>query len=267
MPAGLTHRFVPLGDGAGVHVFVPTTPGTRPALLWIHGGGMVMGAASQDHSRCMDLAREQDLVVFSAEYRLAPRHPYPAALDDCRTAWGWVVEHADELGVDVSRLAVGGQSAGGGLAAGLVLRLHDEGGVQPAAQWLFCPMLDDRTAANRDLDAVRHKVWNNLSNRAGWSAYLGGEPGGPDVRAYASPARRDDLSGLPPAWIGTGDIELFHDENRDYADRLTSAGVPCELVVVAGAPHAFESILGRTQVARDYRTRAECWLMERLSDG
>lgn len=160
---------------------------------------------------------------------------------------------------------IGGQSAGGGLAAALVQQIHDEPGVQPVAQWLFCPMLDDRTDADRSLDAVRHYLWDNRSNLVGWRSYLGVEPGAPEVPAYAVPARREDLTGLPPAWIGTGDIELFHDENRRYAEALTAAQVPTVLDVVPGAPHAFESIRGTATVAVDYRHRAEHWLSERLA--
>ncbi|GGN83892.1 esterase [Actinoplanes lobatus] len=265
MPAGMAHRFVRLGPGAGVHVYTPAGTRTRPALLWIHGGGMVVGSASQDHARCIKLAADLDIVVFSAEYRLAPRHPFPAPLDDCHTAWMWATGHAGELGTDPERIAVGGQSAGGGLAAGLAQRLRDEGRTQPVAQWLFCPMLDDRTAADRDLDRVRHYLWNNVSNRAGWSAYLATAPGSPDVPAYAAPARRADLAGLAPAWIGTGDIELFYDEDRRYAQALTAAGVSCVLDVIPGGPHAFESFLSRTPLARDYLARAERWLSDHLT--
>ncbi|TQL02289.1 alpha/beta hydrolase [Cellulomonas sp. SLBN-39] len=263
---GVGHRYVDLADGrgAGVHVFTPAGARPRAAVLWVHGGGMVVGSAAQDHARCVALARDLDLVVVSAEYRLAPGHPYPAPLDDVHAAWTWVLEHADEIGVDPARVAVGGQSAGGGLAAGLVLRVHDEGGPQPAAQWLFCPMLDDRTAADRSHDAVRHYVWNNASNRAGWSAYLGDAPGGDDVPAYAAPARRTDLSGLPPAWVGVGDVDLFHAEDADYARRLSDAGVPCVLDVVPGGPHALESLAADAPVSREYRTRAEDWLAARL---
>ena len=264
VPAGMSHLFVDLGGGAAVHVYAPLEERVRPALLWIHGGGMVVGGAFQDHARCMALARDLDIVVLSAEYRLAPGHPFPAPLDDCHAAWRWLLAHGDELDVDTQRIAVGGQSAGGGLAAALVLRIHDEGGPQPAAQWLFCPMLDDRTAADRELDGMRHYLWNNVSNRVGWTAYLNQPPGGHDVPAYAAPARRTDLRGLPPTWIGTGSIELFHDENRRYADQLAAAGVPCVLDTVPGGPHAFESIVAWAEVSRAYTARATSWLAEAL---
>jgi acetyl esterase/lipase len=201
----------------------------------------------------------------SAEYRLAPEHPYPAPLDDCAATWAWLLANAAGRGISPERVAIGGQSAGGGLAAGLVLRVHDEGGPQPAAQWLFCPMLDDRTAANRDLDPVRHFLWNNKANRAGWSAYLGAPPGSPAIPAWAAPARRADYGGLPPAWIGAGTVELFYGEDRDYAASLTAADVDATFDSVPGAPHAFESIAAKSPVAQAYLDRATSWLRGHLA--
>jgi len=261
---GLGYRLIQLGSGAAIHLFTPAGERVRPALLWIHGGGMVSGSAAQDYARCMSLARDLDIVVASTRYRLAPGNPYPAPLDDCYAAWQEITTHADALGVDVSRVVVGGQSAGGGLAAALAQRIHDAGGTQPAGQWLFCPMLDDRTAADRSLDEGRHFLWNNSSNLIGWTAYLGTAPGAAETPPYAAPARRSDLRGLPPAWIGTGDADLFYAENRQYADRLRAAGVPCVLDAVPGGPHAFESIAFWTPVARAYYERALVWLRAAL---
>jgi acetyl esterase/lipase len=263
-PTGVTLEKVPVGHSEGVRVYTPEGGGSGAALLWIHGGGMIMGAASQDDARCFDVAHQLDIVVVSAEYRLAPEHPFPAPLDDCLDAWTWLQDHATELGLDPQRVAVGGQSAGGGLAASLVQRLHDTAPVRPVAQWLFCPMLDDRTAADRRLDDVKHRLWTNRANRAGWGAYLGVSPGAPAVPDYSVPARRADLRGLAPAWIGTGDIELFYAENRAYADALCAAGVEVELDVVPGAPHAFETLAGGTTVARAYLDRSSTWLRDHL---
>jgi acetyl esterase/lipase len=262
-PEGMTLEKIPFGNAGGARVFTPAGGGSGAALLWIHGGGLVIGSAAQDDRRCIAIANELDVVVVSAEYRLAPEHPFPLPLDDCLDAWDWVQQNAAARGIDPRRVAVGGQSAGGGLAAALVQRLHDRGGAQPVAQWLFCPMLDDRTAANRELDAVRHIVWNNRSNRTGWSAYLG-TAGAPVVPDYAVPSRRTDLTGLPPAWIGTGDIELFYDENKAYAERLTADGVPTTFDVVPGGPHAFESLGADAEVSVAYLGRAHRWLRERL---
>lgn len=265
LPEGMHYRYQTVAGGDAVHVFTPTGERERAALLWIHGGGMVLGSAAQDHARLIDLARELDIVVVSVEYRLAPQHPYPAALDDCSAAGRWILTRTGDLGVDGGRIAIGGQSAGGGLAASLVQRIHDEGGPQPVAQWLFCPMLDDRTAANRSLDGVHHFLWNNTANRVGWTAYLAGPPGGASTPGWAVPARRADLGGLPPTWLGSGDIELFHAEHVAYAGRLTAAGVPCVLDTVRDGPHAFESIVTSAPVSRAYVERATSWLADRLA--
>jgi acetyl esterase/lipase len=239
----------------GWRVYRPREPRSDLTLLWIHGGGLVIGNAVQGDAFCAETARELGITVVSAEYRLAPEHPYPAAFEDCHAAWTWARDHADDPG----RVVVGGQSAGGGLAAALVQRLRD-GGERPLAQWLFCPMLDDRTAARRDLDARRHRGWDNRLNRFGWRAYLGREPGAEVVPHYAVPARRENLTGLPPTWIGVGDIDLFHDEDAEYARRLRAAGVDTTVHVVPGAPHGFESWAPDTGFAHVYLSTARKWL-------
>ncbi len=258
-----THR----EGGARVRVHVPEgRTGAGGALLWIHGGGFVIGAAKIDDRLCGETAAALGIVVVSAEYRLAPAHPFPAGLDDVHAAWAWLLRHGDELGVDSTRLAIGGQSAGGGLAATLVQRVHDEGGVQPVAQWLLSPMLDDRTAARTQLDAVEHRVWSNAANRVGWSAYLGHAPGAATEPPYAVGARRAALAGLPPAWLDCGTIELFHDEVVEYAGRLRAAGVDSTLVEVPGAPHGFETWAADSAPARAVTEMAHDWLRSRLED-
>ncbi|KPI10590.1 hypothetical protein OK074_3121 [Actinobacteria bacterium OK074] len=251
--------------GEGIRVYTPAGGGSGAALLWVHGGGYVIGDVVQDDVFCSVTARELGIVVVSANYRLAPEDPFPAALDDAFTAWEWLRKSAATLGVDPTRVAVGGSSAGAGLAACLVQRLHDGGGVRPVAQWLFSPMLDDRTAARGDLDPVRHRVWNNAANRTGWGAYLGAAPGGPHTPDYAVAARRADLSGLPPAWISVGDIDLFADECRAYAERLRAADVECAFDLVLGAPHGFEAWAPDTRIARDLLERGRTWLGARLT--
>ena len=238
-------------DSAGVRIYRPQNAQSGAGLLWIHGGGLVIGQPEQDDRVCGALARDLGLVVVSVRYRLAPNHPFPGAIDDCFEAWQWFQQAAGELGVDPSRIVISGQSAGGGLAAALVQRIHDSGGVQPAAQALFCPMIDDRTGARTDLDAIKYLMWPNRSNRAGWSGYLGQPAGSPDVPPYAVAARRESLAGLPPAWISVGDIELFYDEDCAYAERLKAAGVPCQLHLVPGAPHGFEAIAPTSAPARE----------------
>jgi acetyl esterase/lipase len=220
-----------------------------------------------DDGRCVGWARELGLVVVSVDYRLAPEHPFPAALDDAHAAWTWLQGAAPALGVDPARVAVGGASAGAGLAACLAQRLRDEGsaagGVPPAAQLLVYPMLDDRTAARHELDGG-HLVWSNRSNRTGWSAYLGAPPGAPHAPAYAVAARRDDLGGLPPAWIGVGALDLFLDEDRAYAARLRAAGVATELLEVPGAPHGFDALAPDVPLSRTFAAAQAAFLRDRL---
>jgi acetyl esterase/lipase len=209
------------------------------ALLWIHGGGFVMGTAESGNQLCSRFAAELGIVVISIDYRLAPEDPFPAGLDDCYTALSWMGEHADCLGVDSAKIAVGGDSAGGGLAACLTQLAHDRNGPPICFQLLQYPMLDDRTALRTDHDAI---VWTRTSNRYCWTSYLAHPISATETRPYASAARRDDLTGLPPAWIGIGGIDLFHDESIEYAKRLRAAGVPCELHVVPGMYHAAEHV-------------------------
>ncbi len=204
-PETIVHHYESFGEGVGVHVFMPRGTRTRPAIYWIHGGGFILGSAAQDYSRCIDAVLEFDAVVFAVEYRDAPEYPFPAPLDDVHTGWVWAVSQATRLRIEPNRIAIAGQSAGGGLAATLVQRVHDEGGVQPVAQWLFCPMLDDRTALNGNLDDRRNFLWDNRSNRVGWRSYLGVDPGAEKLPDYAAASRRNDLGGLPPTWIGVGD--------------------------------------------------------------
>ncbi|WP_025157796.1 alpha/beta hydrolase [Leifsonia aquatica] len=246
--------------GSRLRVYRPSVQRGDAGLLWIHGGGLVFGNPRQDEALCAETAADLGITVVSARYRFAPEHPFPAPLDDVQAAWAAVQAHADALGLRADRVVVGGESAGGGLAAALVQRLADEGGVQPIGQWLFAPMIDDRTAADRSLDTVDHWIWNNRANHYSWRSYLAAEPGGPDVPPFAAAARRADLAGLPPAFIAVGDIELFHAEDVDYAQRLASVGVPVQLEVVGGAPHGFENWARETAPAVALLERARAWL-------
>lgn len=263
-PEGIQIEVLRLPSGPKLRIYSPSGQKTRAALLYIHGGGMMIGTPAMDDALLATTAAELDIVIVSPKYRLAPENPYPAPMDDCHAAWFWMLENAAARDIDVSRLAIGGESAGGGLAAGLVLRIRDEGGRQPAAQWLLCPMLDNRTAMDRSLDEVNHFVWNNKMNLAGWRSYLGPAFGTDEVSDYAAPARRKDLSGLPQTWIGVGDVELFFDEDKKYAEGLKAAGVSCELDVVAGGPHAFEGLAPDAKVSKDYLARAKSWLNRAL---
>ncbi len=230
------------GDGVGVVVLTPNDRrAPRPAVLWLHGGAMVAGAAQFEAQPAGRLVEAIGVVVVSPDYRLAPENPFPAALDDCMATLGWMREHAEELGIDVERIAVCGASSGGGLAAAVAQRSLDEGSPL-RAQALVYPMLDDRTALRGDRAVKGWLTWSASSNRRAWTAYLGREPRMSDAPEYAAPARRAEVAGLPPAWIGVGEIDVFHDENVAYAAKLKAAGVPCELVTVPGMYHGADGI-------------------------
>jgi acetyl esterase/lipase len=263
-------------EGPGLRLYHPEVRQSRGALLWIHGGGYVTGHPAQNDALCAATAQELGILVVAPAYRLAPEHRYPAALDDCHAAWRWMLDAAARLGVDPARIAIGGESAGGGLAAGLVQRLHDEHrddplGPKPVAQWLFCPMIDDRTAAdrnrNRNRNAHEHFVWSNDANAFGWQAYLGEAPGSPSPPRYAAPARRADLHGLPQAWIGTSGLDVLHDEDRTYAERLEAAGIAVRLVDFPAAPHGFHAFAPDSPMSRGFVADARLWLERAIAAG
>jgi acetyl esterase/lipase len=234
-------------------------------LLWIHGGGMVAGDPVMDDRLLGETVRDLGITVASVEYRRAPEHPYPAPLDDCLGGWLWLQRNAEGLGIDKSRVALGGESAGGGLAAVLSQLLLDENLPQPTALWLMCPMLDDRTAAKAVIGDRDHRIWNNRNNRFGWRSYLGGQPGSAAVPDRAVPARRADLSGLPPTWIGVAGLDLFADEDLEYFRRLRESGVPADVDMVEGAPHGFQTWGADTNLAKDYLRRARDWLSDAVA--
>lgn len=237
--------------------------GPHPAILWIHGGGYVLGSAAQDDGLCRHLASAVGAVVAAVDYRLAPEHPFPVPLQDCHDALVWLASRAD---VDRRRIAIAGASAGGGLTAALALLARERGEVRPVFQLLTYPMLDDRTTAGPSANERDLRLWNTSSNRFGWGAYLGSAPGGRGVSGLAAPARADDLSGLPPAWIGVGGLDLFAAEDMAYADRLRAAGVPCETLVVPGAFHGFDLIRPDAAVSRSFRSAQVAAIAAALAD-
>lgn len=253
LPEGITLRELAVEPGSAVRVRVigPTGGGPRPVILWIHGGGYVMGRAKQDDRLCGRLAARLGVTVVSVDYRLAPEHPFPTPLEDCFAAYEFVHREAASLGVDPARLVIAGQSAGGGLAAALTLLVHDRQRPAPRLQLLLYPMLDDRTAT-REHDGTHHRLWDAESNRYGWASYLARTAGSDGISDHAAPARRRDLGGLPPAWIGVGTCDLFHDENLAYAAQLRAAGVPTTLEVVDGAFHAFDAVLPKAKVSQRF---------------
>jgi acetyl esterase/lipase len=224
-----------------------------PGLLWIHGGGFFIGSPEQDDAFSVALAQEMGIVVVSVDYRLAPKHPFPAPLEDCYAALGWVHGHPLALGIDPDRIAIGGSSAGGGLAATLAQLAHDRGEVRPVFQLLSAPMLDNRTTLRAGLPHEKLLTWNQKSNCYGWSSYLNQPCGAEDVPPYAAAARCEDLAGLPPAWVGVGTLDLFHDEDVAYAQRLRSCGVDCALEIVPGAFHGFDAFRHDLPIVQAFR--------------
>jgi acetyl esterase/lipase len=224
-----------------LRIYKPRLAGVpTPALIWLHGGGYVLGNPEQDDECCAQYGRELGITVVSVDYHYAPKYPFPIGLEDSYAALAWVAAQAQSLSVDIQRIAIGGASAGGGLAAALAQLAHDRQAIQPVFQLMVYPMLDDRTVIRPDLAGKAYLAWDQPSNRFGWESYLGRPCGGADLPEYAVPARRADLSGLPPAWLGVGTQDLFHDEDAAYAQRLKACAVPCEIEIVPGAFHGFD---------------------------
>ncbi len=249
-------RRIPGPDGAPdvtMRIYQPAhRPNPLPTLVWIHGGGYVLGSIEGDDHFVRQFVRAVACVVVAPEYRLALEHPFPAPLEDCYAALKWLATHADELGVDQRRIAIGGASAGGGLAAGLALLSRDHAAVNVAFQLLIYPMIDDRNVAQSSQAVPDTLLWTRENNLIGWRSYLGREPGGDDVSPYAAALRATDLAGLPPAYIPVGDLDLFLHENIAYAQRLLDAGVPTELHVYPGAYHGFDIFAPTADVAQRF---------------
>ena len=239
-----------------------TTP--TPVLIWLHGGGYVMGKPEMDDFSCAQYVRELGIPIVSVDYRYAPKHPFPAGLEDSYSALKWVESHSQQLGLDAKRIAIGGASAGGGLAAALVQLAHDRQEIKPVFQLLVYPMLDDRTVLRADIDDSNNFTWTQESNRFGWESYLGKKCGTEDVPAYSVPARRKDLSGLPPAWIGVGTLDVFHDEDVAYAQRLKECDVECEIYIAPDAFHGFDVFDPQLSIVQEFRKSQVAALKEYL---
>ncbi|MFD0900828.1 alpha/beta hydrolase [Actinomadura sediminis] len=253
-PAGdfrveVTDRTIPGAPPVPVRIYRPVrAAGPTPVLVYFHGGGFVTGGLENEHGRCLAFAGEEGIAVVSVGYRLAPEHPFPAGLDDCHAATTWAQAHASGFGGDPARVAVGGGSAGGALAAADALRARDEGGPPLAFQMLLYPVLDDRM----DTPSMRAFTDPPLFNRTDaahmWRHYLGGRPATP----YAAPARAGDLAGLPPAYVLAAEFDPLRDEALEYARRLIEARVPTELRHVPGVCHGFDGVLSADAARRAF---------------
>ena len=265
LPAMRAREFPPMPfDAAGSTLEVTTVPGPAgapaitlhiylpedaarplPCIYHIHGGGYVGGKASTLEAMHRPLVRELGCALVSVDYRLAPETAHPGPVEDCYAGLAWVFASAAALGIDTGRIGVMGESAGGGLAAALALLARDRGEYGLAFQHLIYPMIDDRTCTNADPHPYTGQfVWTADSNRFGWASLLGHAPGGEGVSPYAAAARADDLTGLPPSFITTGSLDLFLEEDVEYARRLLRAGVPTELHVFPGGYHGYDIMPG-----------------------
>ncbi len=237
----------PSADGdVTVYRFRKSDAANQAALIWIHGGGYIMGNADEDRARI--IAHECECTVFSVDYRLAPEHPFPAGPDDCFATLRWVMNNADDLGIDPARVAIGGASAGGGMAAGVALMNRDRDNFPLRLQLLLYPMIDNlhETISGK---YTNHPVWKQRTSFNAWDMYLNGKPA-LDASPYAAATRAADLGGLPPAYICVGAEDLFRDEDIAYAQRLITAGIACELAVYPGLYHGADSFVPKARVSR-----------------
>lgn len=246
LPApAIEKRQIPGGRGqppVTVHIINAKPGARRPVIVHMHGGGYIIGDATQNYADLQGICQALDCAAVSVDYRLAPETSYAGSVEDNYTALKWTHASAAELGIDPARIAVMGESAGGGHAAILAIVARDRGEVPIAFQCLIYPMIDDRTGSTRQPAAhIGRLLWTRERNAFAWRSFLGMAPGGPRVPALAAPARVANLAGLPPAFIGVGSIDLFYDEDLAYAQRLNAAGVTAELIVVPGAFHGFDS--------------------------
>lgn len=237
------HAVASAGDGGALRVRSYRPQGLQtggPAVLYLHGGGFALGSRDADDLIAGPMAQHLGCTVVAVDYRLAPEHPHPAPVDDCLLALEWLGTHGAEIGVDPARVALYGASAGGGLAAATALLARDCGVAPPVIQVLANPMLDDRNVTPSSYEVVDLGAWDRDANVRAWRQLLGPRAGGDDVSPYAAPARADDLTGLPPAYVDVGQLDVFRDECLDYAARLMRAGVAVELHVLPGVVHGSE---------------------------
>jgi acetyl esterase/lipase len=246
-----TDFFAPAENGAKILLrwYAKTGAAPGPAAVYLHGGGMILGSVALYDGPVARYVSATGVPMLAVDYRLAPEHPHPTPVEDAYTGLRWLHDHAAELGVDPARIAVMGDSAGGGLAAAVALLARDRGGPALARQILVFPMLDDRTTTP-DPELAPFVTWSYEDNLTGWTALLGDRAGHPGVPPYAAPARATDLAGLPPAYVEVGQLDVFRDEDLTYAQRLGAAGVDVEFHLHPGVPHEFDTYAWDTDVAR-----------------
>lgn len=246
-------RGMPNNPDVTIYVINAKAGSRRAGILHTHGGGFVLGSAADSIFDLQNLATELDCAIVSVDYRLAPETTYAGSIEDNYAGLRWLHAHAEEVGVDATRIAVMGESAGGGHAALLAITARDRGEVPVAFQCLIYPMLDDRTGSTKKVPApIGEILWTAEDNRFGWRSFLGQEPGGPSVPAKAVPARLENLKGLPPTFIGVGAIDLFVQEDIAYAERLVDAAVPTQLLVMPGAFHGFDAVGSGTRIGKSF---------------
>lgn len=247
----ITDHEVTTGDGTAIRARWYLSPASvsRAAVLYLHGGGMIVGSVPIFDGPVSRYVASTGVPMLSVYYRLAPEHPHPTPVEDAYTGLLWLAAHADELGVDADRIAVMGDNAGGGIAAAVAILSRDRRGPAIARQILLYPMFDDRTTTP-DPYIAPFAAWSYDDNVTGWTALLGDRAGGPDVEASAAPARLTDATGLPPAYIEVGQLDIFRDETIRYALTLSQAGVPVELHVHPGVPHEYDAIACDADVSR-----------------
>jgi acetyl esterase/lipase len=253
----ISTRTIPGGDSQEmkIKIYEPVSrnAGKLPALLFIHGGGYVLGDVDGSDGDCQLFAEEAQCIVVSVEYRLAPEHPYPAPLEDCYAALVWMTNAAEELKIDVSRVAVAGQSAGGGLTAALSLLARDRKGPAISFQMPLYPMIDDRNVTPSSYEITDERaIWNRGNNLAGWRMYLGEHANG-EISPYAAPARAKNLSNLPPTFTCVGQLDPFRDETIEYVAKLAQAGVAVEFHLYPGAYHGFELLNPTSEIGKQAR--------------
>lgn len=223
---------------------------TLPVLLWIHGGGYILGTVEDNDPLCFRFVEEANCVVVSVDYRLAPEHPYPAPLEDCYAALKWIADNAEQLNIDPDRIGVAGASAGGGLTAGLTLLARDRNYPSLCFQMPLYPMINDRNNTPSANEIKEGFVWNQKTNEAGWKMYLGELHGTDNIPAYAAPARAEDYSNLPYTYTCVGQLDPFRDETLTYVTQLAQAGVDVDFHLFPGAYHGFEGLNPNAVIAK-----------------